>query len=161
MAAAAQLVRTEEDVEEEEDTTFPSTTSWTTVTTRLVVVLEDLVVTLQTNQNSAQVSVCIAHWLQLHSSKRESHLLVASPSSSLLYSAISISSRVLMSSSMRYSCPCRSRSDLSCVSCSSSDITCRTTESQVRPKSSVLRYNPQAQDEQRLTCIWYLESCME
>lgn len=61
LCAAAQLVRTEEDVEEEEDTTFPSTTSWTTVTTRLVVVLEDLVVTLRTNQNRAQVSVCVAH----------------------------------------------------------------------------------------------------
>lgn len=62
LSAAAQLFRTEEVVEEEEDTTFPSTTSWTTVTTRLVVVLEeDLVVTLRTNQNRAQVSVCVAH----------------------------------------------------------------------------------------------------
>lgn len=47
-----------------------------------------------------------------------------SPSSSLLYSAISISRRVLMSSSILYSWPWCSMSARSCINCSSKLVTC-------------------------------------
>lgn len=46
------------------------------------------------------------------------------PSSSLLYSAISISSRVLMSSRIWYSWCWRSMSARSCINCSSRPVTC-------------------------------------
>ncbi|KAF3850461.1 hypothetical protein F7725_012233 [Dissostichus mawsoni] len=46
-----------------------------------------------------------------------------SPSNSLLYSAISISSRVLMSSNIWYSWPWRSVSARICISCCSSAVT--------------------------------------
>ncbi|KAF3845855.1 hypothetical protein F7725_002933 [Dissostichus mawsoni] len=111
--------------EEEEETTFPSTTS--SITTIVFVMVleveeEEEVLTLQRTPEPPPAA---------------SHLLLVSPSSNLLYSAISISRRVLMSSSIWYSCPCLSRSALSCISCSSMLLTCTGNENDRKISSSL------------------------